>query len=344
MGLIHSATHHLSPLPPPTIPPISCPHPRSADSHNKRKRDDEEAEDEDGDFTMKSNAAAASGPHGKKPRADGGAPAASPSGEVSGTTVFVKGLPFSMGESDIREYFSSCGSIDNIFMFTFEDTGKPRGMAKVKFETSEAAAAAVAMNGADCGGRYINVELNRERDRSFGSPAAGGRPSFGGAGGASSNDPTNTLFMGNLSFNVTEEEIRGAFESCGDIVSVRIATDRETGKPRGFGHLEFADVDGAKKAMDMNGTEVAGRNIKMDYAAARTGGGGGGGGGGFGGGGRGGGFGGGRGGGRGGGFGGGRGGGGRGGGFGGRGGGRGGFGGGRGGFGGGENKKMSFDD
>jgi nucleolin len=110
-------------------------------------------------------------------------------------------------------------------------------------------------------------------------------------------------------------------------VSVRFATDRETGEFRGFGHVEFEDVDAAKKAVAMSGTDVLGRAIRIDFAAPRAPPGEGG---------RGGGFGGGRGGGRGGGFGGGRGGGfggGRGGGFGGgRGGGRGGgFGGGRGG-------------
>ncbi len=308
-----------------------------ADAH-KRKRDGEgEAEPAAASFT-------------KKAHHEGGAAAGggSSGGDGVTTTVFIKGLPFSVTEDDLRGLFEPCGTIDNIFMFTFEDTGKPRGMAKVKFDTPEAAGKAVGMNGQDVGGRYIGVELNREKDRSAGGGFGAASPGRGGA--ASANEPTATLFMGNLSFTVTEDDIRGAFDGCGDIISVRIATDKETGAPRGFGHLEFSDVEAAKAAMQRNGSDVAGRSIKLDYAAARAPGGGGGGG--FGGGrgggrgGFGGGFGGGRGG--GGGFGGGRGGG-RGGGFGGgRGGGRGGFGGGgRGGFGGGgapENKKMTFDE
>lgn len=127
------------------------------------------------------------------------------------------------------------------------------------------------------------------------------------------------LCAGNLAFEIDEDTLRKTFNKCGDINSVRIATDRETGQPRGFGHIEFAEVSAATKAVEMAGTMVSGRAIRVDFAGARPAGGAGGDRG-FGGG-RGGGFGG-----RGGGFGGGRGGG-----FGGRGGGRGGFGGGRGG-------------
>ena len=114
------------------------------------------------------------------------------------------------------------------------------------------------------------------------------------------------------------------FPGCGEITSLRFATNRETGEFRGFGHVEFDSVESAQKAFELAGSDLGGRPVRLDFAANRDGGGGG----------RGGGFGG-RGGGRGG-FGG-RGGGGfggRGGGFGGRGGGFGGRGGGRGGFGG----------
>lgn len=299
----------------------------------KRKRVDEEEAD---DFISHGKNKGTSSQ--KQSRDDENMTSPSRGGSSGSTdlTVFVKGLPFSMSEQDIHALFSECGTIDNVFMFTFEDTGRPRGMCKVKFTTPEGAAAAVEKNGADVGGRSIGVEINREREagsagRNLGSPTAGGS--------SSAAEPTSTLFLGNLSFTVTEDDIRGALGECGNLISVRIATDKETGRPRGFGHAEFSSVEEAMKAMELQGTNVAGRPLRMDYAASRAGGGGGGGGGGrssFGGGG-------------GGGFGGGRGGrgGGRGGGFGG-GGGRGGGFGGRSSFGGGgaavQNKKMTFDD
>jgi nucleolin len=132
------------------------------------------------------------------------------------------------------------------------------------------------------------------------------------------------VFCGNLPWDVDEQALRDLFGGCGEIASVRLATDRETGDFKGFGHVEFASTESTDKALELAGTDLNGRNIRVDYAPGRSsafsphGGGGGGGrggrGGGFGGGGRG-------------------GGGGR---FGGGGGGRGGFGrGGGGGFGGG---------
>ena len=145
------------------------------------------------------------------------------------------------------------------------------------------------------------------------------------------------LYVGNLSWDTTEETLRLAFGEDGRTVSnVTILTDRETGRPRGFGFVEMGSEEDARTAISaLDGAEIDGRNIRVNEAQERAprsggfgggsgGGGGGGGGGGFGGGGSGGG-----GGGRGG-FGGGSGGGGRGGFGGGGGGGRGGDRGGRG--------------
>jgi hypothetical protein len=63
---------------------------------------------------------------------------------------------------------------------------------------------------------------------------------------------------------------------CGEIVHVRFATDRETGELRGFGHVEFTTLEASKKAIEMTGTDVCGRPIRVDYAAPRAEGGGGG--------------------------------------------------------------------
>ncbi len=146
------------------------------------------------------------------------------------------------------------------------------------------------------------------------------------------------LYVGNLSFQTTEDSLRAAFEGDGRVVTdVKIMLDRDTGRSRGFAFVEMAtDQDGQNAIQALNGADVDGRPLRVNEAQPRQEGGGGRGGfgGGGGGGGRGG-FGGGGGGGRGGYSGGGGGRGGFGGGGGGRGGGRGGFGGGGGGRGGG---------
>jgi RNA recognition motif-containing protein len=127
------------------------------------------------------------------------------------------------------------------------------------------------------------------------------------------------IYVGNLPFRTTEDELRQLFEPHGAVTSAAIVLDRETGRPRGFGFIEMSDDGQAKGAIEkLNGFSIDGRALVVNEARPKEGGGGGGrggwGGGGGGGGGRGGGWGGGGGGGGRGGYGGGRGGGGGGGG------------------------------
>jgi RNA recognition motif-containing protein len=95
------------------------------------------------------------------------------------------------------------------------------------------------------------------------------------------------IYVGNLSFKTTEAELRQAFESFGNVTSVNVITDRETGRPRGFGFVEMPNADEAQKAIEgLNGTNIGGRNLTVNEAKPREGGGGGRGGGGMRGGGR----------------------------------------------------------
>jgi hypothetical protein len=96
------------------------------------------------------------------------------------------------------------------------------------------------------------------------------------------------LYVGNLSFDTTEAEIRVAFEEHGEVKEVRLVLDRDTGRSRGFAFVTMSDSDGAQRAMEqMNGASLGGRPLRVNEAhdkRDRPGGGGGGGGGGRGGG------------------------------------------------------------
>jgi RNA recognition motif-containing protein len=93
----------------------------------------------------------------------------------------------------------------------------------------------------------------------------------------------NRLFVGNLSFNTTEEALMAAFQEFGEVVEARLMTERETGRSRGFAFVEMATPEAATKAIEeMNGAVLDGRPLRVNEAEKRPErGGGGGGGGGF---------------------------------------------------------------
>lgn len=91
------------------------------------------------------------------------------------------------------------------------------------------------------------------------------------------------IYAGNLSFSMTEDELRDAFSAYGEVSSARIVTDRETGRAKGFGFVEMPNDSEAKAAIEaLNGTEIGGRSLNVNEARPREDrGGSGGGGGGF---------------------------------------------------------------
>ncbi len=89
------------------------------------------------------------------------------------------------------------------------------------------------------------------------------------------------IFVGNLSFGTTEQEIRSLFEAYGTVDRVNIVTDRDSGQPRGFAFVEMAnDAEGNNAIAVINGREVGGRALNVNEARPKTSGGGAGGGGG----------------------------------------------------------------
>ena len=81
---------------------------------------------------------------------------------------------------------------------------------------------------------------------------------------------TNKLFVGNLSWGLDWRELKDIFKEFGEVSFVRIVTDRETGKSRGFGFVEFENAEDATRAKEeMDGKEIDGRELKIDFAQER---------------------------------------------------------------------------
>ena len=80
----------------------------------------------------------------------------------------------------------------------------------------------------------------------------------------------NRLYVGNLAFSATEQDVRAAFEVHGQLESVHLVTDRDTGQMRGFGFVEFTDAANAQAAIDaLNGQDLQGRALVVNEARPR---------------------------------------------------------------------------
>jgi len=79
------------------------------------------------------------------------------------------------------------------------------------------------------------------------------------------------IFVGNLDFNTSEDELRKLFETHGQVDRVSIMTDRDTGRYRGFGFVEMTSAeDGEKAIAALNGTQVGGRTLNVNEARPKT--------------------------------------------------------------------------
>ena len=83
------------------------------------------------------------------------------------------------------------------------------------------------------------------------------------------------IFVGNLSFSATEDEVRSMFEKHGAVHAVNLISDRDTGRPRGFGFVEMESGDADKSIQALDGVELGGRKLRVSEARERREGGGG---------------------------------------------------------------------
>lgn len=81
---------------------------------------------------------------------------------------------------------------------------------------------------------------------------------------------SKNLYVGNLAWTTTESEIRTAFEAYGEVISVKLIEDRDTGRPRGFGFVEMEDAGADEAIANYDGKDFGGRAIKVNVAKPRV--------------------------------------------------------------------------
>ena len=130
----------------------------------------------------------------------------------------------------------------------------------VTFETVEAAQRAIELyNLQNIEGRRLSVQfsLTPTTPRSSRQPGEE-RPK---------NAPTRTLFIGNMSFDMSDRDLNNLFREIKNVIDVRVAIDRRTGQPRGFAHADFVDIASAERAMgELSGKVVSGRALRVDFS------------------------------------------------------------------------------
>lgn len=95
------------------------------------------------------------------------------------------------------------------------------------------------------------------------------RYSFSGDSSPPRTAAVNTIFVGNLPFSVTDDQLRDYFGEAGTVAHVRIAEDFATGRRKGYAHIEFEESESASKALEYSGQELEGRPLRIDLSAPR---------------------------------------------------------------------------
>ncbi|KAK5168511.1 hypothetical protein LTR04_006589 [Oleoguttula sp. CCFEE 6159] len=186
--------------------------------------------------------------------------------------LFVGSLSWNVDEDWLTREFEEFGEIVGCRVITDRDSGRSKGFGYVEFaNAADAAKAKAAKHEQELDGRPMNVDFSAPRDNNkgdFKDKAQGRANKFGDR---QNNPPQDTLFVGNVSFEATPDMFSEYFGEYGTITRVSLPTDQETGALKGFGYIGFSSVEEATAAHEaLNGAEIAGRAIRLDYATPRT--------------------------------------------------------------------------
>ncbi len=195
--------------------------------------------------------------------------------------LFVAGLPDSISEEVLRQLFEATGgNVVEVSLPKDRATGRPRGFGFVTLATSEEAnAARESLDGSYQGGKAISVrpfqaEPPRREGGAPGMAGPGGRPggdrgpSSGGGMGGPAGAPDRTLYVGNLPYDATTEEVEALINATGSgpVVRVHLPMDAD-GRKRGFGFVTMASADAAKAAIEaLRGADVRSRRLVVNLA------------------------------------------------------------------------------
>jgi RNA-binding protein 39 len=196
-------------------------------------------------------------------------------------TVFCMQLAAMIRPRDLEEFFSRVGKVRDVRLITDPRTRRSKGVAYVEFRDLACVQAGLALSGEKLLGIPIivkpsNAEKNRLAAQAAAATASQNALMANGIAALSGSIiPTHgpmKLYVGSLHFNITEDMLRGIFEPFGRIENITLMKDPESNRSRGYGFIQFAHAEDAKRAMEnLNGFELAGRPMKVGHVTERPG-------------------------------------------------------------------------
>ena len=186
--------------------------------------------------------------------------------EEEPATIFVGRLSWSIDGDWLKSEFEHIGGVLGARVIYERGTDRSKGYGYVDFKNKEFAEKAVKeMQGKEIDGREINCDMSNSRPATNNNGNDRARK-FGDV----PSEPSETLFLGNLSFGANTDEISELFSKYGEIVSVRLPTHPETEQPKGFGYVQYGNVEDAKKALEaLNGEYIDNRPVRLDFSTPR---------------------------------------------------------------------------
>ncbi|EYU24065.1 hypothetical protein ABFS82_12G004800 [Erythranthe guttata] len=185
-------------------------------------------------------------------------------------TVFAYQMPLKATERDVFEFFSQAGKVRDVKLIMDRNSRRSKGVGYIEFYDVMSVPMAIALSGHLFLGQPVMVKPSEAEKNLVQS-----NTSTAGAGVAGPYGATDRkLYVGNLHFNMTEFQLKQIFEAFGPVELVQLPTDPETGHCKGFGFIQFAQLEHSKAALSLNGKlEIAGRTIKVssvtDHVAAQ---------------------------------------------------------------------------
>jgi len=179
--------------------------------------------------------------------------------------LFVGSLSWNVDEEWLKSEFEEFGEVTGVRLITDRETGRSKGYGYVDFaNAADAAKAHAAKKGTEIDGRAINVDFAKQKEPREKQEARGAKH------GDQLSEPSDTLFIGNLSFEATEDDVYNTFAPFGTPSGVRLPTDPDSGAIKGFGYVTYASIDEAKAALEASqGAYINNRPIRIDFAQPR---------------------------------------------------------------------------